>query len=310
MNAYIAQWLTPTGYLIHALMPQAICHELKIGDSASALVRSLPSAVRLLVFHVNLSWSRRFLLERRRAIAELSQRGTQVWNLNCDDIRKRTLHRRLRAAGLPSARANQRGDGDELVIVKTNENYGAESERAISQSARRQLGIAEPSAQILDALDYRVMPRRDVPPAWWSDRQLAMERYVTNERNVVFRVYLCGERVVVTKAFNTALIKKMTAGIQRLNYLCDTRSSSWPDSVPREMRHLVLSARAAMRLDFGTIDVVQDNRGACYVVDVNTTPYWGAESQSDIIEHLRGAIGAVLESQSLARPLTVTTPSF
>jgi hypothetical protein len=101
-------------------------------------------------------------------------------------------------------------------------------------------------------------------------------------------------RFVISAATTEGMLKRMEGDIARSDYLigeCGMKLLSQkgqlvivPQNVIREGLHAV----SIFRLDFGALDLVSDDHGMAFVVDVNTTPYWAEPSRNRIVEHLRG----------------------
>lgn len=202
------------------------------------------------------------------------------------DISKRAVQAELARLGFAVTEAPRRGDPRELVIVKTNYNAGGKQERKLRRGRRVRLGIAPPSRVITRSRGYRVLPRADVPDAYWGDPALFVERYVSNAAGRYFRAYVLHDRLVVSTIISTRRVKKADPGLPRENHLLVRGNAH--DGVAEPLRVLLERFTHALSLDYGTLDVVVDDAGAFHLVDVNTTPYWGrAESQSALLDHLR-----------------------
>jgi len=203
-------------------------------------------------------------------VTELRRRDVDVWNAFVTDISKRRVQQVCRGAGLPCAATTKEGDPDELVIVKSNANFGSKSERALSRREREKLHIQEPQALFRSELAYLVAPRRDVPDGLWQDEGLAIERYIHNAEHLFYRLRFVFDTWVISEVINPHYIKKMENCTSQKTFLVDRwdRSSRLPDGL------MTIAARFidAFRLDFGALDVTLDDRGDFYVVDANPTP--------------------------------------
>lgn len=58
---------------------------------------------------------------------------------------------------------------------------------------------------------------------------------------------------------------------------------------PLPVADAVAALRSELKLDFGAVDVVMDDKKRCFIVDVNPTPFWGSENQPEIVQHLTKA---------------------
>jgi len=212
------------------------------------------------------------------------------------DIRKRTIQRFCRRLGLNSLLANRRQSPDQLVIVKTNLNYGGEKEDVLSKEEKTELGLPLGKPVIESAMDYKVMALSEVDEALWTDERLTIEKYVTNSEDKIFRFYVMKRSVVLTEAINPRLIKKMVPGLTRREYFLRLLERGFRPGAIRDRRlnKLLIDAAAfiiGFQLDFGTVEAVMSDEADPYIIDVTTTPYWGKESRTEVLDFLRTGIG-------------------
>jgi hypothetical protein len=189
------------------------------------------------------------------------------------------------AAGLPSTAAPQLASPNEWLFVKTDRNYGGEDERQLTRRESRLLGMdAPPHPMIPDAAGYEILQRKDIPPAVWEDDRLVVERFISHRRNLFFRAYVLLQAVVVEAGTSDALIKKMHNGLFRKLFFAQgsemlpastQQSSLRLSSLPTGLLQAISKLCRELRLDFGTLDVVMNDARECFIIDVNTTPYWG-----------------------------------
>jgi hypothetical protein len=287
----VYDWSTWEGFLAPGVLPGACRIPASPGDDSEAILARVPTASRRFLFHLNLSRTLRFPVERAELCRLLKLRGVEVWNEKVVDVTRRALHSCCCAAGLTSLAAERDGDPAEILIVKTDLNYGGKTERLLSARDRQRLGIPELSPHVQGPLEYRVLPRREIPEELWSDPALVMERYVRNSRYSFFRAYRCGGSLVVSEAINPEPIQKMRVGLERWNTFirlaAPLAATSPPPEVPRGLFRTLLTFLAAFSLDFGALDLVMDDAGQAFVIDVNPTPYWGREIYADLLGSLR-----------------------
>jgi hypothetical protein len=189
------------GFMVEVLYPTAQRITVAPGDTVSSVLASLPSSTRGLLVNINLSHTSGFLNPD-------TAWPLPVLNGGATDVRKHTLHARAEAMGLPTARANQSGPPDERVIVKTTLNYAGKPER---QMRERWGTLADPFIKDLgETTDYVVSRREEVAPATWTDPSLVVERYITNPDGLFIRAYVVGPAAVVTLAWATTDIKKLS----------------------------------------------------------------------------------------------------
>jgi hypothetical protein len=288
----IYEWQAWAGYMLPKLLPEAVRIPAEPRHTPAEVLGACPRALAAFAFHLNCSSTSRFPQRRAELVDILRGRGVSVLNADATEIGKRFLQLACREVGIPSVAATRHGGpDDELVIVKSDWNYGGFGEQRLSAGERAALGVPSVRSPILSPQDYRVMPRREVPDDWWDRPALAVERYVANDAHLQFRIYFAGPRYFVSARIDESPIKKFSPRHPRKDYLIDEETlpltgypelpaSLLPDSV-RLIRHL--------GIDFGALDVVQDNRGQCYIVDLNTTSY-GRALSPEAAEHLRGGL--------------------
>jgi hypothetical protein len=314
MSLFVLHANAWAGYLVCHLFPQAAVipwrADLAAEDVADSMGRhaSGTSADAALLFHVDLSDTRRTPRERPQLMGWLRSRGIAGLNAGCDDLSRRRLQQRLRALSLNTVAIDPRPADDTRVIVKTDPNHGGEAELRLSPQERAMLGVSFEGAWFAHSREYRVLPLRDVPPEVLAHPDYAVERYVDDGSGVFFRVYVSGTAVLVVKAHCDQQIKAVRGDARdenwgfRLDELDDLADAAIPSKLARAIRTFVL----AEDLHFGSIDIVPDERGEPHVVDLNTTP-WGGKVPIDeeIAEFLREGFvqGAELRSERMRRGL-------
>lgn len=277
------------GYLLPALSADALRVKAIVGEGAADVAHRLGDRVEVFLFHVNLTHSSRTPHDRAALIRRLHQRGVVVINGEVTDISKRNVQRLCASAGLPSALALREGDPDELVIVKTDYNYRGINERSLTPAELSSLGYPElpPEIPAETPFAYHVTPRRLVPHRVWSSRHFFVERFIKNEGGHRHRVHVAGRAIIVSRRLDIPIdpIDKTEFATSEL---FEMPVSMGPASSEAQRVAVVAErfARAA-RLGFGALDVLSDNRGGLYVVDVNTTPYWGDNRREPLLAHLR-----------------------
>ncbi|MCB1055302.1 MAG: hypothetical protein KDD11_07280 [Acidobacteria bacterium] len=278
------------GFLLEALHPDATVFEAAPSLEREPLIELSHRPGALIVYHLNVSHSRSLPRHRARVTSELLSHGATVWNAAITDIRKRSIQARLDQAGLPTTRATKEDAVSTPVIVKTNANYGGLPEARLAGLLSLEPRPLPEAMARADALpDYPVLERHLVPDDWWERDDLAIERYVANAQDSFFRVYVVGNRCVYSQGWTPGPVKKMAPGIARCNWMGELHERCQGVSV--ELTSLISQGARTLNLDFGTLDVVFDE-SSFYIVDVNTTPFWGRESQSGLLDHLRAAVGS------------------
>jgi hypothetical protein len=279
-----------SGSLLHGMLPGAHCITVRLGEASQDVLARLPEACRVFVFHVNLTLSTRVPLDRDKLVGELAARDVVVRNATVCDISKSAVQQACARAGVASLTAAPDGDPDELVLVKTSYNYHGVRERELTAQQRSMLGYESPDdLPSRQEADYRVMPRRDVPGALWTSPHWVVERYVANAAHRFHRVYLAGDAMVVSRVFDSSTFKKMPIGVPRENYYLNLSDTGCSPAVPSEISSAAsVSARIARaaHLEYGAFDVVSDDDGEMYVIDINTTPSWHDGGHPNMLEYL------------------------
>ena len=122
----IYEWKSWDGFLLPMMFPGATRVRARLGETSADLLKRIPSYAGSFAFHVNLTDTRRTPLRRAAFCRALRARGIRILNEQVTDISKHRVQEVCTQAGLGSTRAARAGDPDEVLIVKTNDNYGGE----------------------------------------------------------------------------------------------------------------------------------------------------------------------------------------
>lgn len=297
----VLDWSSRPHHLMRRLRPDAPTVRVLPGMAGEALLDALlvdgaaPGAV---LVHIDASQPHALIKGYDRLCEALGTLGCTVWNGGVSDLRKRSLQSMLAAIGLPTVAAAAEGPADEPLIVKTNLNSRGIAEWEMADEERDAIGLGPRRASPLDGRSYPVMTRAEVPAEWWSDTDLAIERYVDNRDGRFSRFYVAGENYVLCTGRSAATVRRMADAADRYDYLLDRINAVDPrldELLPPGAVAAALAALAvvlASGLDYGAVDLVQDDDGVPYVVDVNLTPYWGdvGGEDSKMLEHLRAGL--------------------
>ncbi len=283
-------------FLIHALCPEAVRVPIAPGESGLRVSGAIGRAAKVVLMHIDASRTDGFLGEEAAFFDGLVTRGVTPLNARATDVRKRTLHERCAALGLPSAATPREGPPDEQVIIKTTLNAAGVPERrllarggAASERFKHDL-----NGEIRDPDGYRICQRQEVPAAAWTDPTLAIERYIDNPEGAFYRVYGLGPATAVAQIWTDLQIKKLALPARRRAYFFFWNVSG--DNVALndatdDVVHAVSVARrvsVAMATEFHATDCVMDAGGSIVPIDVNKTPFWGrAVVRPGVLEHLR-----------------------
>ena len=291
----IYEWKSWDGFLLPMVFPEATRLRANPGETSSDLLERLPADARTFAFHVNLTDTRRTPLRRSAFCRALRARGIRILNEQVTDISKHHVQNVCAEAGLRTTRAGRAGRPDERVIVKTNANYAGEKEKFLSPEERRKLGLASPNPWIRRHDEYLIRRRSEVEPEHWRSRQLIVERFIENRHHVFYRAHKVLDRMIVSRMVNPAGIKKMLQQIRRTNWYLHLPSLApveGPKPVPAHVISAVSRVCTAFALDVGSIDVLEDDAGRCYVIDVNASPFWGEKGYDHMLRFLAAGLSS------------------
>jgi hypothetical protein len=294
----VYEWRAWDGYLVPTMFPRAARITARIGECAGDVVRQLPAAFTLFCFHVDLTHTSVVPIDRGALVQHLQALGIAVVNGSLTDISKRNVQSCCRACGLSTTEALREGDPDELLIVKTDLNYGGHPERQLDASERLIIGLPNQDGHERTSRTYPISRRRDVPPAAWERVELVVERFIANDAGLFFRAYVFLDRVVVSAGVVRDAVKELRWGVPRQDFYFDGKAAV-PDppqvydfSSYCDRQEIVANLPPLRRfcrrigLDFGAIDIVVDNDRRWYVVDANATPFWNRPDLDTIAQFL------------------------
>lgn len=289
----IYEWPALEDMLISRVLPNAPRILAGIHDPVEQICSRIPHETGFFLFHISATFSAQFPACRPKLIEILRARGIEIINGEVTDISKRAIQQYCRALGLGCTAAAEEGDPDELLIVKTDMNFGAAMERKLPREQRKALSLSF-SWRMRGPGSYKVLPRRSVKASWWRDHALVIDRYIQNRGHRILKLYIVLDRLVLSDAVERGHIKKMDRYISRANSFL-TAGETGPAAVhicsdfPASAVRDGLTLASHMGLSFGTLDIVFDDGGNCYVVDVNSTPGLFQLPQPGLIEHLSQA---------------------
>ncbi len=297
----IYEWRAWDGFLLPTMFPGASRITARIGECASDVALQIPPTVTLFCFHLDLTHTSAIPVDRSILGQRLRRLGIAVVNGSTIDISKRNVQLCCRACGLPTTEASCKGDPDELLIVKTDLNYGGHSERELNPSERLLIGLNSLTEPSRTSRSYTLSRRRDVPAEVWRCPELVIERFVANDADLFFRAYVFFDRIVVTAALARDFLKELCWGIPRQDFYFngEVPASAAPQTYDLssycdegEVTVNVPSLRQFCRcigLDFGAIDIVVDNERRWHIVDANATPFWNRpDLDPSIVQFLAG----------------------
>jgi hypothetical protein len=304
----VYEWEAWSQFKLVRAVPEAIRLTARPGEHAVDVLARCPPAAAAFAFHVNATFSSEFPHDRHDLVVGLEDRGIVPINAHVVNISKRWVQAQCAAFGLPVVAAASEGDPDERVIVKTNHNYGGVKERLLAPEQLIELGIPQPSSSVTTTRAYQILARRSVPGAWWIDPALAIERFIENRWGGIYRVGFAGRRFDVSRLTIPHAIKKVGDATKKVSVFCDAqqlRNGSSPVIEPAVGEAIVRFVEGA-EMDYGALDVITDDAGRAYVLDVNTTPHGELNPLRRVMNIRRGLFELVTErairSGSHARP--------
>ncbi|BBO31040.1 hypothetical protein [Lacipirellula parvula] len=288
-------WQSRSGFLLSSLIPEATFIQAIPGEDSVEVINRLPQSVDRFILHLAVSQTHAFPLRRDHLLSALRDRRVAVVNEHVFDVTKRHIQDVCRAADLPVAEATRDSPPTQQLIVKTNYNYGANNERALSAELRTLLGLTCISNVVLNAKKYKVVPRRNIPDAWWNRPELCIERFVENPDHIFYRVYVAGRHVAVSKVIDPKPIKKMPVGIERqtATFLLKPTALALVAGqfeCPRSLLQTLFTFLAAFQLEYGALDIVFEPPNSYFVIDVNNTPFWGGSGHPELLKFLRDGL--------------------
>jgi hypothetical protein len=281
------------------MVPEAIRITARVGETADDVLRQLPPCVDAFAFHLDMTSTVRMPSDREALIRSLTGRGVVVLNGGVTDISKAYVQAQCRAFGLPSAVADLRGDPSEQMIVKTNLNFGGRGERELAGPDLAAIGSPPLSSVMSDWLGYQVMRRAEVPVSWWDDPTLAIERFIDNRSHHLYRVNFVGDRAVILRLTNPHPIKKIMTSTARLDVYCrlDALRCGSVAGIDPSVARTTAQYIDRSGMDFGAIEVIPDDAGRAFVIDVNSTCY-GAIMNVRILAYLRRGLYALIAARA------------
>jgi hypothetical protein len=248
------------------------------------------------LLHLDITQDAPFIESTDTFEAFFSHQGIRLLNVRTRDIRKRTVVAFCAANGLGTLGASHGGPDDELLIVKTDLNSAGQREQVLTAEQRQRYHLPLSPGRITKPSGYFVTRRAELEAEVWNDPELVVQRYVQNSQHRFFRVYTAGHAVVISQGHLDKNIRRMEEGIRRYNYRMWREGEKLlgdESPVPNELLRMVGIVLNRFPLDFGAVDFVEDGAGTFFLVDVNKTPFWGAERQPGLLEHLRAGLGGV-----------------
>jgi hypothetical protein len=296
-DTLVLHWPRWDRHLLCALAPGIARLAIRPGEPAQAAVERIlrrAARPRRVLLHIDASTPGDFVRPFEALGPLLETEGIGLWNGSIADIRKRRLQASIASLGLPCTLAMRDGPPEELVIVKTDLNNHGNAERRASDLERAALGWGPRSPSPLDGRGYLVMARSEMPAGWWDDGRIVVERYIGNRAGLFHRAYVVGEQVVLCEGRTPDRLRHLRDAGDRYDFLLDRRAAREPlvaallGSPAAESFQSAVVYAERCGVDYGSLDLVADDAGIPFIVDLNTTPYWGAPPGAEaMLGHLR-----------------------
>jgi len=291
---FVGEWNAWSGFLIQQICPDAYVQSIQLGDPAISLLNRVQDSHRVLLFHINLTFLERAMSGREQLRLALVERGVCPLNMRVESIDKWSVQSACARAALPVCRASRLGNPEELLVVKSRANHAGHAECEADPFYRNFLAIEFETEERI-----RIVRRKDVAAETWDSATLTVERYIANREGRFHRTYVFGDQVAVATSRSDKQLREMWQkdGVDLIT--CD-KASSRPLSA---FDPISVTSRLAreMHLEYGALDLMVDDTGLIYPVDVNVTTWWGPDENRDLIEFLRRAAAEFREFPSLCR---------
>ena len=277
----VLEWRAWEGFLLtHVLGNDAERIEVDpFRELPSELFDRICDSFKTVCFQINLSVRSRLPLRIRDLTNSFVERGIYVVNGFVQDIRKSSLQTHLEAIGLPSVKVTPSGSSHEVLFVKTDLNYGGDLERWLPPESITAAGLEHlVSPDIKGAYYYKTVIREMLSEEIWNDPAITIEKYISNAENSFYRVYFCGERIIIVKAFSPGVIKKLSNDSRDTNYVSDLdhlKAGKDRIELSAKLKRDIATFIEQTAVEFGCLDIMHDGNDNYYIVDLNLTPYAG-----------------------------------
>src|SRR5205085_85853 len=167
---HVYQWDASTHSLFYSLCTGAIKINAKVRQYNFNILKRLRVHRGYFLFHINLTKTAYFFKNKEALVTRLRERNIVPLNYQVNDTSKKHLQALCRHIGLNSTLAPVAGDENELLIVKTNFNYGGKAEKRLLSSQSRRLNVQ--SLNYNTEIIYPVLERKKIKYEDWNNENL------------------------------------------------------------------------------------------------------------------------------------------
>jgi hypothetical protein len=291
-SVVLLEWPEPGNSLLSTVLGDLV-DRVQVDPFRDDISQSLEEACRdaeIVCFHIDLTLRRGLPLQVANLSRRLRDQGRFVVNGDLQDISKVALAKHLKSIHLPTCEATRRGPADEALFIKTNLNFGGRKEKTLPSEIIESSNLATLVSREIDSYSYRTLARKDVPDDAWADRALFIERFVTNPADSFVRAYFSGVQIIMVVAYARGPIKKLAGDPRDTNYVTNLehlKGGAEDFALSDSLKATVCRFVEETPVEFGCIDIVHDDLGRYYIVDLNPTPSGGVGMDHELNEYLR-----------------------
>ena len=171
---HVYEWDAWSNFLFPSLCTSAIRIEARVRQSNSHILKSLSVHEGYFLFHINLTKTASFFKNKEELVMRLKEKNITALNAGVNDTSKKYLQGLCKQLGLNNTAAPVEGDENELLIVKTNFNYGGKAEKKLLRSEARRLNLN--SLNYNADIMYPVIERNKIKNEDWNNENLVIEK--------------------------------------------------------------------------------------------------------------------------------------
>lgn len=240
--------------------------------------------IKYFLFHIDLTVTDDFFINKKELIEVLHLKNIRTINSNLSDIRKTTIQEACKKIKINNVVDNI--NENDIIIIKSNFNNGAAKELNLSKNEKTilKLNYLQESS-----LSYKIFKKIYIKVI--DNNQYIVEKFIENKQDLFYRAYKLYNRLVVSEVVDKNKIKKMPIGISRQNYFFDLFNLD--DHKFYSIAYQIKKLSDYMNIDYAAFDIVMSDDNEFYIIDINTTPFWGSvasDKDYEIINYLKSAL--------------------